>query len=624
MKLLLLAILICLGAIVPKSNSLNAETLYLEAKTTEIDFGINGYYYFDDDNNLNLKQIWTKFQNDEFTMFPEKNGRFGFTKSAIWSVTTVHREPDALDCFYFAKNYSSIDRLDYWLVDSKGQILDSASSGDIKSFHRNSISNRFPTVKFEIPQGETYLVTRAFSPSGSLLLAEKAMSPGRFHSRQILDYSLGTSLLCMLSLMVVYNLFLYIQLKKTSIFFYVIFIASVTLTSLGQTGMGMVYFDQFSFIMNKGFTFFGLLAICAAFWFSNTFLELYRRKWQYMLMWLGLGPALVGLGISVFDYKIGVFFNFFSGTYLSIFALLIGIVRSCEGFRPAYFYTLGWLCLIIANILRYVMIGGMIRVDDFINWGTLASAVIESALLSLGLAEKIRLFEKNSLDKINSLNANLESKSNKLNEVNIELEKMILLEKNNSKVYNRMLTHKMRPHFLFNTLNSINAAMIESPEAASTALTELGRLYRKILQGGESITWQIQDEVDLVKDYLNLQKLRFEDRLKFRFDMKDLKSGYECPCFSIQTLVENSIKHSISKSIYGGEIIINGGIDGENYRVSVYDSVPDATSSKIEYVGYGLRNLETRLNSMNSGDKNLIFETHENGTNAIFWVQKKV
>ncbi|NRA67411.1 MAG: histidine kinase [Pseudobacteriovorax sp.] len=183
-----------------------------------------------------------------------------------------------------------------------------------------------------------------------------------------------------------------------------------------------------------------------------------------------------------------------------------------------------------------------------------------------------------------------------------------------------MLTHKMRPHFLFNTLNSIKATMIESPEAASKVITELGSLYRKILQGGESVCWGGDEEMALVKDCLQLQKLRFEHRLTYSLKFDDSKGEYSCPCFSIQTLVENSIKHSIAKSLRGGSILIQGYKDNEEYCIMISDEVEDENSASIEYTGHGLENLEARLNLSNARRPNLNFETHKYGTKVRFWL----
>lgn len=159
-----------------------------------------------------------------------------------------------------------------------------------------------------------------------------------------------------------------------------------------------------------------------------------------------------------------------------------------------------------------------------------------------------------------------------------------------------VLENQMQPHFLFNALNSL-AELIESgnPNAAETALT-LSDLYRKILHNSQSRTSSLQSEIEIAQAYLEMEKLRFGDRLNFSIRIPKLSEQIFIPSLVIQTLVENAVKHGISKSIEGGMIEVNVGQRDESiYELQIRNSgipfTPDENNK-----GSGLANTLERLN----------------------------
>lgn len=110
----------------------------------------------------------------------------------------------------------------------------------------------------------------------------------------------------------------------------------------------------------------------------------------------------------------------------------------------------------------------------------------------------------------------------------------------------------INPHFIFNSLNSIRALVDENPERARTAITELSNILRSSMQAEKSETVSLQRELDIVTDYLALEHMRFEERLKVELDIDQDTLTQQVPPMMLQTLVENSIKHGISKLVNGG------------------------------------------------------------------------
>jgi len=157
------------------------------------------------------------------------------------------------------------------------------------------------------------------------------------------------------------------------------------------------------------------------------------------------------------------------------------------------------------------------------------------------------------------------------------------------------LETQMRPHFLFNALNSL-AELIESGQgnAAEVALT-LSDLYRKILANSKTKTASLESELEITRAYLELEQLRFGKRLQFTITTPRDTDQIFLPSLSLQTLVENAVKHGIAKSVTGGSIEITvEQHDANEYQLRVTNSgAPFTTNGDAN--GTGLTNTQERL-----------------------------
>ena len=154
------------------------------------------------------------------------------------------------------------------------------------------------------------------------------------------------------------------------------------------------------------------------------------------------------------------------------------------------------------------------------------------------------------------------------------------------------LSAQLNPHFLFNSLNSIKALIIENPKIARRAVDLLSDLLRSSLYEKEDSLIAIKDELSLVKDYIELEKLRFEERLIVKIDTDDAIKNFKIPPLSIQLLVENAIKHGIDKRLDGGLVYIS--IQEVNDFVEIVVKNPGKLHDKNQR-GLGLNNLKERL-----------------------------
>ncbi|WP_223150983.1 sensor histidine kinase [Flavobacterium ajazii] len=157
----------------------------------------------------------------------------------------------------------------------------------------------------------------------------------------------------------------------------------------------------------------------------------------------------------------------------------------------------------------------------------------------------------------------------------------------------RNLSTQLNPHFFFNSLNNIKYLVLENPKSARRAIDLLSELLRNSLDNSKGQLIVLDEEINLVRDYLELEKIRFEDRLEVKIEAEvDLSSHLILP-FSIQLLVENAIKHGIEKRKNGGFITVNVEEKEGFLKIAVHNS--GKLGQEIKNSGIGLVNLKERL-----------------------------
>ena len=162
----------------------------------------------------------------------------------------------------------------------------------------------------------------------------------------------------------------------------------------------------------------------------------------------------------------------------------------------------------------------------------------------------------------------------------------------------RSLKSQVNPHFIFNSLNSLRALIDEDPARARQSVTQLANLLRYSLQSGQLETVPFEDELRVVNDYLALEQVRHEERLRLRLDIAPETLALPVPPMLLQTLVENAVKYGISTRAEGGEIAIIARCEGGGLRLQVTNPgelATAATKMRAASTGVGLRNAAERL-----------------------------
>jgi LytS/YehU family sensor histidine kinase len=159
------------------------------------------------------------------------------------------------------------------------------------------------------------------------------------------------------------------------------------------------------------------------------------------------------------------------------------------------------------------------------------------------------------------------------------------------------LESRVHPHFLFNALNSVAALIREDPERAELQIERISRFLRYALDRGASHTVTLEEELRMVRDYLEIEQTRFGSRLRFSLDSALEASGARIPPMAVQTLVENSVKYAVAPRREGGGIRVRADREFSAVRVEIWDD-GHGFDPAARPAGHGLDLLEGRLNSL--------------------------
>jgi hypothetical protein len=175
------------------------------------------------------------------------------------------------------------------------------------------------------------------------------------------------------------------------------------------------------------------------------------------------------------------------------------------------------------------------------------------------------------------------------------------------------LQMQLRPHFLFNALNTISGLVEHDVAAGRRVLRQLGDVLRMILQRRDSQEVSLGQELNLVGAYLEIEAARFGDRLTVQVNAAPETLHLAVPSFLMQPLVENAVTHAVARRTAGGRIEIAARRNGSRLLLSVRDNGPDGEAGTEVGQGIGLANTRARLQQLYSGEHELQAVTNDHG-----------
>jgi sensor histidine kinase YesM len=195
---------------------------------------------------------------------------------------------------------------------------------------------------------------------------------------------------------------------------------------------------------------------------------------------------------------------------------------------------------------------------------------------------------------------------------NTEEIKKVRLETMIKELELKTIKSQINPHFIFNALNSIRALVDEDPQRARQAITELSNILRSSIQVDKVEITSLEKELDIVKDYLALEYIRFADRLKVVYEIEPKTLVNQVPPMMLQTLVENAIKHGLGKQPGDCTIKIVSNLENDKLVLIVQNTGLLQPSEKD---GFGLQSTRERLNILYRGQA--IFKIYQCEPNEV-------
>ncbi len=185
-----------------------------------------------------------------------------------------------------------------------------------------------------------------------------------------------------------------------------------------------------------------------------------------------------------------------------------------------------------------------------------------------------------------------------------QTDRLLRLEAQAASAQLAMLRYQLNPHFLFNTLNSISTlVLLKQSEPANAMLSRLSAFLRYTLANEPTAQVTLAQEIETLKLYLDIEKMRFEERLRPHFRIDPAVARARLPSLLLQPLVENAIKYAVTPQEEGADITLSAQLAGENVRITVSDTglglsadgADPTTGHATESTGVGLANIRDRL-----------------------------
>lgn len=210
-------------------------------------------------------------------------------------------------------------------------------------------------------------------------------------------------------------------------------------------------------------------------------------------------------------------------------------------------------------------------------------------------------------------------------QVEEQQDRLLRLENQATSAQLAMLRYQLNPHFLFNTLNSISTlVLLKDTEPANAMLSRLSSFLRYTLINEPAGRVTLAQEIETLKLYLDIEKMRFEDRLRPLFEIDQRARDALLPSLLLQPLVENAIKYAVTPLEEGADITISAQLIGQKLRVTVSDTGPglqeDAPRPKTPQMastGVGLNNIRDRLAQAYGEEHRFTTYSPQNGGFAV-------
>ncbi len=341
----------------------------------------------------------------------------------------------------------------------------------------------------------------------------------------------------------------------------------------------------------------------------TTFWEYQKKSWL-IILWLAFSVTIW----LIPDFTPAIKFNFklwffILGNYLSLFLYVIlappmlyflefKYLNKFDNFlkKQIFIFISTFVTIFLSYIITsapFVYMNAKDQMRDVVYFEILNP----SGIYFIAAISAIRVFYNLIKYRIQSM----------VNQKDVELAKMKEL-KNQAEL--NALHSRINPHFLYNSLNSIASLAHINADKTENMATGLSELFRYSINKENKTFVTVAEELEMVEKYLEIEKTRFGDRLCFEINVDENSMEKQIPKFLIQPLVENAIKHGLSKIKGDGKIRVEIKQERKDLSITIFDNGPDFPEEPVS--GYGLQNLHDKLNIIYGNNASINWENGDN------------
>lgn len=517
---------------------------------------------------------------------------FGFTTAVHW----VHfrlSNPGTETDWLVQVDYPPLDLLELHLPDGDVQ-----RAGDGLPFGVRPVPHRTHVFRVQVPARQSADFYLRVQSDGHIQFPIYAMSPVSFQRRDHTEqYAFGLyyGIILVLS---VYNLILFFIVRDTAYLFYLLYISGYGLVQMTLNGLAVEYLWQNSpwwanhslpFVI--GWTFFWGLQ------FTRTLIDTpvhapILDKAVRAAMALLLGLMVLALASSYFA---AITASAVLVIAFAVLVLLAGLAAARRGYRPARYFLIAWIMLLVGLALYSLKAFGVLPANFLTEYGLQIGSALEMSLLSLGLADRIHVLDlERAKAERRTFELDREKHLAEIHSVRLEID---------------LLKKSIQPHFILNSINAVNVWIEEDPPTAAKLLSALADELRMIGQVTSKRTIPLADEIKLCRAHLSVMSLR-QDK-NFRLQTSGLDGSERIPPLVLHTLVENGLTHgfhSIDRGVFRLEK------EEDAYKV-IYTLSNNGlqTSAHEEGTGLGLKYVRTRLEEVLPGRWSLVSGPRQTG-----------
>jgi LytS/YehU family sensor histidine kinase len=331
-----------------------------------------------------------------------------------------------------------------------------------------------------------------------------------------------------------------------------------------------------------------------------------KHKWAFSLFWINLAVAVVVLILIVGNQISSVRELLHVLTYALVYANLTGAmgVLVLGGLAERFALRSPLVPFVAVGVIAFSALGCLLAQTLLMEIGfvipqhfwaeylhTLRVAMPLAAVFGLGAMVH------------GSLRGRVQLMEERLHEKEVTEERARKLA---AEARLRSLESRIHPHFLFNTLNSISSLIAVNPTRAEQIVGRLAALLRASLDTSNQPLIPLRQELAMVESYIDIERVRFGDKLRGSVRVPVELQDVKVPPMSVQSLVENAVKHGITPQSGGGEILVTASAENDGLRIEVRDTGPGFDLAAIP-AGHGLDSLVERLDALYGAKARLNF-----------------